>query len=98
MLAISLQTSTGADAPSRRHFLISAAGIAGGLAVGFRLAEAAETPVQAQAPFAHTQVNPFSAYLTITPDSLVVVHSAHFEMGQGPYHGLATLVAEELDA
>ncbi|HYU12811.1 MAG TPA: molybdopterin cofactor-binding domain-containing protein, partial [Stellaceae bacterium] len=85
-------------APSRRRFLLGAAAVGGGLAVGFRVADAAETPAQAQAPFAHTQVNPFSAYLTITPDSLVVVHSAHMDMGQGPYHGLATLVAEELGA
>ncbi|HEX2727315.1 MAG TPA: molybdopterin cofactor-binding domain-containing protein, partial [Beijerinckiaceae bacterium] len=87
-----------AAAPSRRGFLLAAAAVGGGLAVGFRAAEAAETLPQAQAPFAHTQVNPFSAYLTITPDSLVVVHSAHMDMGQGPYHGLATLVAEELGA
>jgi isoquinoline 1-oxidoreductase beta subunit len=99
MLAESLQESnSSAGAPSRRRFLLGAAALGGGLAVGFRLAEAAETPVEAQAPFAHTQTNPFSAYLTITPEGLVVVHSAHFEMGQGPYHGLATLVAEELGA
>lgn len=99
MLAGSFQKLTSVAATtSRRSFLLGAAAIGGGLAVGFRAAEAAEGPVQAQAPFAHTQVNPFSAYLTITPDSLVVVHSAHMDMGQGPYHGLATLVAEELGA
>ena len=99
MLAGSLQKITsGVGAPSRRRFLIGAAAVGGGLAVGFRAAEAADGPVQAQTPFAHTQVNPFSAYLTITPEGLVVVHSAHMDMGQGPYHGLATLVAEELDA
>src|SRR4051812_25276832 len=87
-----------AGAPSRRRFLLGAVALGGGLAVGFRLAEAAETAVEAQAPFAHTQINPFSAYLTITPEGLIVVHSAHLEMGQGPYHGLATLVAEELGA
>jgi len=99
MLAGSLQKITsGVAAPSRRRFLVGAAAVGGGLAVGFRAAEAADGPVQAQTPFAHTQVNPFSAYLTITPEGLVVVHSAHMDMGQGPYHGLATLVAEELDA
>src|SRR5215203_2849607 len=99
MLAGSLQKITsGVAVPSRRRFLLGAAAVGGGLAVGFRAAEAADGPVQAQAPFAHTQVNPFSAYLTITPEGLVVVHSAHMDMGQGPYHGLATLVAEELDA
>jgi isoquinoline 1-oxidoreductase subunit beta len=99
MLAGSLRNMTASAGPlSRRRFLLGAAAAGGGLAVGFRVAEAAEGPVQAQAPFAHTQVNPFSAYLTITPEGLVVVHSAHMDMGQGSYHGLATLVAEELDA
>src|SRR4051794_35289135 len=81
-----LQTLTSSSgALSRRRFLLGAAAVGGGLAVGFRAAEAADGPVQAQAPFAHTQVNPFSAYLTITPEGLVVVHSAHMDIGQGPY-------------
>ena len=99
MLAGHLQTlSSSSGALSRRRFLLGAAAVGGGLAVGFRVAEAAEGPVQAQTPFAHTQVNPLSAYLTITPEGLVIVHSAHMDMGQGSYHGLATLVAEELEA
>ena len=68
MLAEHLQTLTSSsDALSRRRFLLGAAAVGGGLAVGFRV-EAAEGPVQAQTPFAHTQVNPLSAYLTITPE------------------------------
>jgi isoquinoline 1-oxidoreductase beta subunit len=99
MLARPFQKNTSnAGALSRRRFLLGAAAVGGGLAVGFRVAEAAEGVVQAQAPFAHTQMNPFSAYLTITPEGLVVVHSSQMDMGQGSYHGLATLVAEELDA
>ena len=34
----------------------------------------------------------------IAPDSSVTVLSAHMDMGQGIYTGIATLVAEELDA
>ena len=34
----------------------------------------------------------------IAPDSTVTVLSAHMDMGQGVYTGVATLVAEELDA
>ena len=34
----------------------------------------------------------------IAPDNTVTVLSAHMDMGQGIYTGLATLVAEELDA
>jgi len=97
MLARSL-VKLASDAPSRRHFLLGAAAVGGGLMIGFRDAGAAETPVQAQAPSARTQVNPLSGYLTITPGNLVIVHSAHMDMGQGPYNGLATLVAEELGA
>ena len=92
MLTGHLQTlSSSSGALSRRRFLLGAAAVGGGLAVGFRVAEAADGPVQAQTPFAHTQVNPLSAYLTITPEGLVIVHSAHMDMGQGSYHGLATL-------
>lgn len=37
-------------------------------------------------------------FLRIEPDGAVVVLSKHLEMGQGVWTGLATLVAEELDA
>ena len=43
-------------------------------------------------------VGPFEAYLRLAPDNTVTVLAAHLEMGQGPYTGIATLVAEELDA
>ncbi|MEO8671261.1 MAG: molybdopterin cofactor-binding domain-containing protein, partial [Tahibacter sp.] len=39
-----------------------------------------------------------NAFVRIGADSIVTVISKHIEMGQGPYTGLATLVAEELDA
>lgn len=39
-----------------------------------------------------------NAFVHIAPDDSVTVLSKHFEMGQGPFTGLATLVAEELDA
>ena len=76
--------------PSRRGFLAGSA--AAGLTLGFspllgRIASAAEAGP-----------NPFEAYLSIAPDSSVTVLSAHMDMGQGVYTGIATLVAEELDA
>ena len=76
--------------PSRRGFLAGAA--AAGLTLGFspvlgRLASAAEAGA-----------DPFTAYLTIAPDGTVTVLAAHIDMGQGIYTGIATLVAEELDA
>jgi len=77
---------------SRRGFLLGAAATAGGLAVGFRPA-----PLAAQDP-APGPIDPFRAYLTITPDDRITIVSSQFDMGQGSYHGIATLALEELGA
>ena len=45
-----------------------------------------------------TALNPFAGYVAIAPDGTVTVYSAHMDMGQGIYHGIATLVNEELMA
>ncbi len=74
--------------PSRRSLLTGAL-IGGVFVLGF------QPKAQAQAP-GGTALNPFQAYLRIAPDGRVTVISAHFDMGQGIYHGLATLAAEEL--
>ena len=39
-----------------------------------------------------------NAFIRIGTDNLVTVLIKHIEFGQGPFTGLATLVAEELDA
>jgi isoquinoline 1-oxidoreductase beta subunit len=39
-----------------------------------------------------------NAFVRIAPDDTVTIIAKHLEMGQGTYTGLATLVAEELDA
>ncbi|MEW6455050.1 MAG: xanthine dehydrogenase family protein molybdopterin-binding subunit [Pseudomonadota bacterium] len=39
-----------------------------------------------------------NAFLRVGADNTVTVLSKHIEMGQGPYTGLTTIVAEELDA
>ncbi|HEU4652500.1 MAG TPA: molybdopterin cofactor-binding domain-containing protein, partial [Steroidobacteraceae bacterium] len=39
-----------------------------------------------------------NAFVRIAPDNTVTVIAKHVEMGQGAYSGLATIVAEELDA
>jgi isoquinoline 1-oxidoreductase subunit beta len=78
--------------PSRRMFLVGAAATSTGFAVGFTA-----TPALAQAQIAPApSVTPFPAYVRIGSDNTVTVISAHFEMGQGSYNGLATLLAEEL--
>jgi isoquinoline 1-oxidoreductase beta subunit len=75
--------------PSRRQFLLGAAVAGAGLSISFRVpgARAAEA-----------ELNPFNGYVAISPDNKVTIVSAHMDMGQGCYHGIATLVAEELEA
>jgi isoquinoline 1-oxidoreductase beta subunit len=80
---------------TRRQFLIGTAAAAAGLAVGYRLIGAG--PAAAQAAPAAAQANPFQTYVEITPENRIVIHSSQFEMGQGSYFGIATLVMEELD-
>ena len=57
----------------------------------------AAEPAMAQSASAAAAANPFQAYVEITPENKVVIHSSQFEMGQGSYFGIATLVMEELD-
>lgn len=82
------------SAPSRRGFLLGATAFAGGLMVGFRpegaLAQNQQNPAGGQ--------NPFQGYIVLTPDGTVTILAAHMDMGQGIYHGLATLANEELMA
>lgn len=78
-----------AIAPSRRAFLQSS-GLVLGLALpvgGKAMAQAAPSP-----PFAP------NAFVRVSPDNLVTVLIKHIEMGQGPTTGLATIVADEMDA
>jgi isoquinoline 1-oxidoreductase subunit beta len=79
-------------APSRRSFLVGAAAAGSSLVIGF-------SAFADNAPGASTSApNPFSGYLQISPDETVTIYSSQMDMGQGIYHGLATLVQEELDA
>src|SRR6478735_5559463 len=78
---------------SRRAFLKTAAATAAGLTIGFHwsgpLSRALADTSKDFAP---------DAFLRIAPDNSVTVVAKHLEMGQGSYTGLATIVAEELDA
>lgn len=88
--------------PSRRTLLKGMAAVAGGLVIGVRLG----APAGAQQSGAAAVISGGdtaaafdpNAFVRIAPDSTVTVVVKHLEMGQGPYTGLATLVAEELDA
>jgi isoquinoline 1-oxidoreductase subunit beta len=85
-------TTTRIENESRRRFLQGAAGLT--LAIYLPTVQAAGASKQA-ASAASFEAN---AFLRIADDNSVTVISKHLEMGQGTYTGLATIVAEELDA
>lgn len=75
---------------SRRDFLRGSAAV--GLVVAVPLGTAVARRAQA------TQELAPNAFVRIDSEGFVTVISKHLEMGQGSYTGMATLVAEELDA
>lgn len=87
---------------SRRRFvtsaLVSVAGLTLGILPGVRAGERPSAPENAGSVAAQAGEFSPNAFLRIDQDGLVTVISKHLEMGQGTYTGLATLVAEELDA
>jgi isoquinoline 1-oxidoreductase subunit beta len=74
---------------TRRSFLQTTALLAGALVVGFRLDGRPATAAEALAP---------NAFIRIAPDNTITIISKHTELGQGSYTGLATILAEEIDA
>lgn len=82
---------------SRRHFL--KAGI--GLTIAMVIPGCAKSPESASETTTIVE-NGISfepnAFIRIGSDNTVTVIAKHLEMGQGTYTGLATLIAEELDA
>ncbi len=79
---------------TRRNFLRATAATGAGLTLGFNLSSPARAYVGA-APAVAFEPN---AFVRIGADNSVTVISKHLEMGQGTYTGLATILAEELDA
>ncbi len=76
----------------RRTFVVSAAAMGGGLALGLDIPFGG--PRVIRAADGSPEVN---AWVVIRPDDTVVIRIARSEMGQGSLTGLAQLVAEELD-
>jgi isoquinoline 1-oxidoreductase subunit beta len=81
----------------RRSFLVGSSAAGGGLAFGFAVPFAADSPwasAPARAAGAPTDVN---CWVVIATDNTVTIRVARAEMGQGTLTGLAMLVAEELE-
>jgi isoquinoline 1-oxidoreductase beta subunit len=77
---------------SRRAFVIGAAAVGGGLAIGFDLPGGGPKAV-----LAANGTPEINAWVVVRPDDTVVIRIARSEMGQGTLTGLAQLVAEELE-
>jgi isoquinoline 1-oxidoreductase beta subunit len=84
---------------TRRGFLKEAGSVTAiALTIGFEWAGGSR-PALAKAESADA-ATPFApnAFVRIASDNSVTVISKHLEMGQGSYNGIATVLAEELDA
>ena len=88
-----VKTKPGLSGVSRRSFLGSTAGVAGGLVVSFHIPLMGEAQAQTAAAIP-AEVN---AWVVVKPDDSVIIRIARSEMGQGTLTGLSQLVAEELD-
>lgn len=86
---------------SRRRFIQGTAGTAAALVIGLHLPEGARAQSGAAAVIkgdgSEGSFAP-NAFVRIADDDSVTVMMKHSEIGQGVWTGLATLVAEELDA
>jgi isoquinoline 1-oxidoreductase subunit beta len=84
--------------PARRAFLKNAGAVtAVALTIGFEWAGTTRRAAALAASPAGALFAP-NAFLRIGADDSVTVIAKHLEMGQGSYTGIATVVAEELDA
>jgi isoquinoline 1-oxidoreductase beta subunit len=94
-----MTTDTTAPRPTRRDFLKSAGTVgAMALTIGFEWSGSTRRALAAGAtPVVGAAFTP-NAFLRIGADNSVTVIAKHLEMGQGAYTGIATIVAEELDA
>ena len=80
--------------PSRRAFL-AGTGLVIGLSV---MPKGLARVTQGMDGGGNDPLPVMNAFVKIGTDDTVTIISKHIEMGQGPFTGLATLIAEELDA
>jgi isoquinoline 1-oxidoreductase beta subunit len=98
---IPTENSVESLALSRRDFLRVAGGAGAGLLISIKLggiARAERSGAAAAMQGNGEETIDATGFVKIAPDNTVTVVVKHLEMGQGPYTGIATLVAEELDA
>jgi isoquinoline 1-oxidoreductase beta subunit len=94
-----MNTKARAALSSTRRDFLKTAGAAGAVAltIGFEWTVSTRRALAGPAPGAGVAFIP-NAFLRIGADNRVTVIAKHVEMGQGAYTGIATIVAEELDA
>jgi len=89
-------TSVKAYALSRRGFLAGTCGFVLSVTLPI-IPQASEEDVLPESDAAVSPILP-NAFIRVGADNSITVLIKHFESGQGPWTGLATLVAEEMDA
>ena len=92
-----MSSGTQFAALDRREFLKAGSSTAAGLVLGFWLPQRGGRFAKAQAGEEQHAFAP-NAFVRVAPDDVVTVISKHCEAGQGIHTGLATILAEELDA
>jgi isoquinoline 1-oxidoreductase beta subunit len=83
---------------SRRDFLRTGAVAGAGLTLAVYLDGCSSRAEHGEAPTGQEPAFLPNAFVRVGKDGSVLVVAKHLEMGQGTYTGLATIVAEELDA
>jgi isoquinoline 1-oxidoreductase subunit beta len=87
---------------SRRHFIVTLATAAGGVAIGIgafpHLAHAAAVPAQPWNDDNAYNANEIDAWIAIDPDDSILIRYQRAEMGQGSMTALPMIINEELQA
>jgi isoquinoline 1-oxidoreductase beta subunit len=85
---------------SRRHFILTAATVAGGFMIGIggalRAARAATVPEQPWNDGNAYAANELDAWIAIDPDDSILIRFQRSEMGQGSMTALPMMITEEL--
>ena len=82
---------------SRRFFVQSSIGAAGGLLLGFHVPQAQAAKTESRPWTTPTKGVEVNAWLSLDPDGTVTIRVPHTEMGQGGMTSVALMIAEELD-